>query len=378
MEIFYADALMNQTSNFTIINFTKNYQLLSLNQRKTLIQYVLVLIVLLIALTGILGHKLHKIKTNQEDYLHERIDVPIYNESDFQAKLKGEKQVKAQVFMWNQNDINMKDKYLNMTAFVELHYNESDFKDQPPQIGVYNGRLNSADLIRHSASQGVVTEYYKVNADVEPHWNVQLYPLDKELVSIRLTPKDMQNDYYFTIVEFNDITEGAQANYNLLKTGFYNVVQSREDLGLISYSKPNIGMNRAYMLFEHKSVYSYLKSIQYILLSIFIAVFSLLVNAKTNSPKNGRVAVIGSSIFALAANAFQLNSTAKPIIGITVIDLMTFFCGILILLCFLITVRTLRFLDDEGYLMSKLFDQAMFICIFTCSIIFFTAIYVYA
>lgn len=369
---------MDKGTSFAITNFVTNFKQLNSIQKKIILKYIAGLIILLLIVTGILGHKLHKIKNYQEDFIVYKTGYPTYDTKEFKAKLKNEVEIKTKVYMWNMSDINMKDKYLNLNFFAEFSYVESEMKNEAPQVNIFNGRLISEQLLSHNVKNGIVHDYVKINADVEPQYMVQLYPLDKELISVRLVPKDQQKNYYYRIVGFYDYTEGAQSNYNLVGTGFVNQVMDTSELALLLDAKPYYGMSRAFMLFEHKSIYSFIKSIQYILLSVCIAILALLVNAKTNSPKNGRVAVIGSSVFALAANVFQLNSSSKPIIGITVIDLMTFFCSIVIILCFLITLRALRFLDDDGYAMGKIFDQALFICIFICSAGFFTAIYVYA
>ena len=384
---------MPKSASFAITSFGANFKQLQPEQKKTITYYILSLLFFLILSIGILGYKLHVIKLDQDNYIEDRINVTSYTESEARTDLKNDKQVNTVIYFWNMNDINMKEKYLNMNLYVGLTYAESDFPLNRPEIGIYNGRLVTQQQIIRKIESGNVNEFWKINADVEPHYMVQLFPLDRELISVRLVPKDQGSNYYFKVVELYDSTEGAQSSYSLMQMKYYNSIQSPQELygdvapvtdksykfaHSLLQDKPYLGMNRSYMLFEHKSFYSYLKSIQYILLSISIAIFSLLINAKTNSPKNGRVAVIGSSVFALAANVFQLNANNRPTNLITVIDLMTFFCGIIIILCFLITIRTLRFLDDDGYSVAKLFDQAAFTCIFTFSVIFFMSIYLYA
>jgi hypothetical protein len=385
---------MDKNSSFPITRFRANFSQLEKEQKQTIILYSLVLITLLVILIASLGYKLHKAKQFQDEYIDDRIGNYSYTESEVQMKLKGEKEVNTQVFFWNMNDINMKEKYLNLNLYIGLTYNESDFKAGDPELAIYNGRLLSQKVMtREVDDRHIVHELLWINTDIEPIYMVQMYPLDKELLSVRIAPKNQESNYYFKVTALYDYTEGAQSNYDLIDMGFNNVIQEPQDLHVtnapkltnkyknnLSYMqhKPFLGMNRSYMLFEHKSIYSYIKSIQYILLSISVAIISILINSKTNSPKNGRVAVIGSSVFALVANLFQLNATNRPTNLITVIDLMTFFCGLIIILCFLITLRTLRFLDDEGYPVAKLFDQAMFMCIFTSAVMFFVAIYIYA
>ena len=110
---------------------------------------------------------------------------------------------------------------------------------------------------------------------------------------------------------------------------------------------------------------------------MLIAIFALLINSKKSRPDNGRISVIGSSVFSLAANVFQINSANRVVNSITIIDLITSFAALIILLSFLISVRTLSFWEDEGYPTSKIFDQAMFATLFMYTVVFFCFIYQY-
>lgn len=87
--------------------------------------------------------------------------------------------------------------------------------------------------------------------------------------------------------------------------------------------------------------------------------------------------MIGSAVFSLAANILQINSTMRAVNVITLIDLITIFTCLIILLSFLVTVRALQFVDEDGYETSKVFDMLMFWCLMAYTLIFFTFIYYY-
>lgn len=367
--------------SFALSNYIHNFKQLSQEQKKIILTYILLLNIFLLCCIGFFSYTLHQIKQAETKYISERIDVPPLSNFEL-AHVKNQIAVDTQIFMWNTGDINLKEKIVPVNFYVRFAYNPKHFNGKAPEFDIFNGKLRSSQLISHKEQDGQYIELYRVDADVEPQLMLQMYPLDQELLSVRLTPtKIISSNYYFKLTAFQDHTEKAQTNYDLNKIGFVNMIVNYKDELAQFDDNPDshihyLGVNRAYMLFEHKSILSYIKNIQYILLSICIAIFSLLINTRTNSPKNGRVAVIGSSVFSLAANVFQLNAATKSVNSITSIDLMTFFCGVIIILCYLITVRALRFLDDESYAMSKIFDQSMFMITISYSIIFFSAIYI--
>ena len=357
----------------------RRYHDLDLNQKRTIKKYAFYLnLVLVLILIG-LGSLLHFMRGEEYGYVADRIDIGVPTESDT-ALIANLAKVDTTIYMMNMQDINMKEKTLRVTLIVKLSYKLADFPDSPPEMGIFNGRLVDQQPISSKVANGRVTQLFRVLADVEPHYMAQMYPLDRELISVRISPKDETDPYYFNVVDFQDYTEGAQSDYQLIKMGYVNSVESSvlavSDLG--EKQGHYLGLNRSYMLFEHKNFYTYFKNIQYIILAISIALFALLINARTNSPKNGRIAVIGSSVFALSATVFQINASVKIVNELTIIDLITFYSGMIIVLCFLISIRTLRFLDEENYAIAKVFDLVMFSLIFVYSCLFFSAIYIYA
>lgn len=365
--------------NSIFANFSVYYHSANRQQKTTVFSYVALANLMFLLIIILFVSKLHGIKKQQDNYIQVRIESHTLTKADEQ-KLAGKIAIDTQVFAWKLADINMKEKSLLGDYKIAFNYHKADFpKGVDFEIG--NGILNQRKLINTiSESNNITSDLFLVEASIEPKYMLQLYPLDRELISIRLVPPPTIDNYYFEISEFDDYTEGAQNDYELEQMGFVNTLES------YNYTPPGSSVestvyfasNRSFMVFNHKNIFSYLKSIQYIILSVAIAMFSLLINSKTNSPKNGRVGVIGGSVFALAANVFQINSMIKVVNAITLIDLITFFSGITILTCFLTTVRTLRFIDEDGYLVSKLFDLMMFMTIIIYVIFFFCFIYWYA
>ncbi len=361
-----------------ILSFNKLYADLSSEQKKSIWRYTFILNVIMLMLLGVLGNRLYVMKAKEYDWIYSRINAPVPTSAELKH-LANMPAVNTTVFMMRMTDINLKEKALLINAVLNLDYLESNFSGKSLAIGIFNGQLKEQQLISRSIKKGRVHEIVKILAEVDPYYMANMYPLDLELISLRLSPKVEDDPYYFHLNNSVDMTYVAQNDYNLVKMGVVNEVESNDFASLtdteqkVSY----FGINRAYMLFEHKNIYSYLKTVQYMLLAISIALFALLINARTNSPKNGRVAVIGSSVFALSATVFQINASVKVINALTIIDLFTFYSGIVIILCFLITIRTLRFLDEEGYPLAKLFDIAMFVTIFIYTVVFFSGVYLY-
>lgn len=362
-----------------IIFLGKLYSELNKSHKNLLFKYFIIINLVMILIISVLGNRLHVMKDAEYDWIYSRIDAKPPSDSEL-SHLNGMSIVDTTVFMMRMSDINLKEKSLMLNAVLNLDYYESHFSGASPAIGIFNGQLIDQQQISRSVRNGRVHEVIKILAEVNPYYMTNMYPFDLELISLRLSPKVEDDLYYFRLNDLVDLTYVAQNDYNLVKMGVVNEVESNDFSSLTDneHKLSYFGLNRAYMLFEHKNIYSYLKTFQYMLLAVSIALFALLINARTNSPKNGRVAVIGSSIFALSATVFQINASVKIINSLTVIDLVSFYSGAVIILCFLITVRTLRFLDEDGYPLAKLFDMIMFSVIFLYTNLFFIGVYLYA
>ena len=94
--------------------------------------------------------------------------------------------------------------------------------------------------------------------------------------------------------------------------------------------------SRVYLIYDHQNILNYLKNIQYILLSLGLAVCSLLLNTRKRGPYMERFGLISGAVFALASNIFQINVSVKPISTFSVIDLISVFTAIVIISSFLL------------------------------------------
>lgn len=365
---------------FSFLDFHDHLVATSKTQRKTILHYVILTNLILISAIFIFSVKLHGMKAEEDSYINEHIQQQIITKSDLDG-IKNLIPIDTKLYAWRFADINMKEKDLVTSYRAVFTYKTKDFPQGVPPFDIFNGVLLKRQLVVHSEERGLSTDVIIIQIQTEPKYMIPLYPLDKELVTIRLSPATEVNNYYFKITDFGDYTQGgAQTDYDLVKMGFTNSIEKvKYPVGLKQNNVTHYALNRGYMLFTHKSIYAYLKNIQYLLLSLLIALVSLLINpCKADLHKADRVGLIASSVFALTANIFQVNSMSRSTNSLTVLDLITFFSGLIIVLCFITTVRTIRFIDRDGYHVSKLFDLAMFSTLFLYIIFFFSFMYYYA
>lgn len=366
---------------FSVVKFRKNLSELSSRQKKTIVQYIILLNVVMLSIIGFISLKINHMVKDQNAYFDMRVNKYNLSPAD-QKNLQHKIPVDLKITINNMQDINLKEKTIDAEVIFGLSYNKLDFKTGSPDIELYNGDLKSKKLINSTTKNGRVNDQFIADVEIHPNYQSELYPLDKELVSLVFVPRDYMANYYFLVSDFWDNTDYddlGQGDYKLIKMGFLNTVGSElahneSNQTVINY----YGYGRSYAIFDHKTLYSYIKSIQYIILSLLIAVFALLINSRVNSPKNGRITVIGSSVFSLVANVFQINSINRTVGAITLIDLITSFAALIIFFAFLVTLRTLIFIDEDGYPTSRIFDQAMFATLMLNMLVFFTGIYFFA
>lgn len=366
---------------FSATKLRNNIRQLNSRQKRTITRYIIILNLVMLSIMISIAIKIDHMVKDANVYFNQQI-TPHNLTPDRLTKLHYKIPVDINVSVSTMQDIDLKDQYLEMELIVGMSYNKKDFKDGSPLIDLYNGEIKSQKLISSTLKNGRVNDQFVISVKVQPNYQSELFPVDKELVTLVFMPMDYSANYYFWVSNFLDNTDYddlGQGSYKLVKIGYNNSIESEitrneNNQEITSY----YGFDRSYALFHHRILYSYIKSIQYILLSLLIAVFALLINAKQNSPKNGRITVIGSSVFSLAANVFQINSTNRVISSITIIDLITSFAALVIFFAFLITLRTLIFIDEDGYPTSRVFDQAMFATLLLNMIIFFTGIYLFA
>lgn len=318
---------------FSVVKFRGNLRQLNSRQKKAIIQYIVLLNIVMFSMIFFIAIRVHNLVKDQNDYFMARIGSKEVAENVISRRIK-KIPINTKVTLLEMQDINLKDKDMVMQVLLGISYNLADFKSEPPKLDLYNGTIKNQKLISTTITDGRVNEQYYLDMVIEPNYQSELYPLDKELITIFFTPLNYDANYYFHVSDFIDDTDYNnmwQGDYKLMKMGFINYVESNVTTN--ENQKPVItyyAENRSYALFDHKSLYSYIKSIQYILLSLLIAIFALLINSKLNSPKNGRITVIGSSVFSLAANVFQINSTNRIVSQITLVDLITSFAALVI------------------------------------------------
>ena len=349
-------------------------------QRHIILCNIVLLNIILILIVCAFALRIQKSKLQQAQFIQSKTvqqHIPIQD----LAKINDLAVVEAKVYIVGIKDINLKDSVIPVNFILSTTYKKKDFPQDSPQIELANGTIISKYLYYKSVDEGIVHEVVSYEANIEPIYQLQLYPLDKQVISIRPMAKNWLNEKFNIKISDMYLDSGSlipNSDYVLEKSGFANSIDTFSIMiGHKNKEVSSVG-NTIYTVFNHKNVYTYIKHIQYIVLAILIALFSLLINAKTASPKNGRVAVIGSSVFSLAANVFQINSTIRATNVFTLVDFITIFAGLIILMSYVTTVKTLKLIDTESYETSKAFDLSVFYCLLAYIIIFFTSIYIYA
>ncbi len=349
-------------------------------QKKIVLRNIVLLNVVFIVIVFAFAMRIQRAKTLQTEYIHSKTIQQHIPTQDL-AKIHDWTVVDTKIYVSYLRDINLKDTDIPVTFALSMTYPAHHFAKGMPEIDLNNGTITNKTQYYKNVENGMVSEVDVYDARITPAYQLQLYPLDRQLIMLRPVAKDwIDSPYYFNIsgVYVANDALNPSSDYALIESGYNNPFE--QYTMIVGHKDKNIDnvVGRGYMLFSHKNIYTYIKNIQYIVLSILIALFSLLINSRSNSPKNGRVAVIGSSVFSLAANVFQINSAIKPSNVFTLIDLITIFASLIILICFTATVKTLKLLDAENYETSKAFDLSVFYCLLSYCIIFFVAIYTYA
>lgn len=303
---------------------------------------------------------------------------------DYQAKYH--KPIQAQMFLYTRQLIDVKSEVMPIEFGLSTIYQESWAvdKEQIPVLDLQKGGfITSHEVSYRKIENGQVEEIGYFEGNIQTNYSALLYPLDKQLLLIgigTLQQNESSTDRpYLSVSNFEDRSYiYKNLNYKPIKIGIVNAVNHISvPIGETTRGFNDMA-NNAYILYNHKNIRSYLKVTQYIIFSILIAVFALLINPKKGSAISGRISVVGSSVFSLSANIFQVNTMIRPGSGITLIDLMTAFAGIIILVCFLVTTQTVRLNDRFGYNASKLYDMIMFKCLIFYPIVFFVVTYLQA
>lgn len=344
---------------------------------RSLIQVSLLLIIVITAFSI----KIHNLAKVQQDIINDSLSMEsnaLSKSKSFKARYRHH--IDTQMFVIPQSLIDVKSTTMPIEFGLSMTYPESWVESgQYPAISLDNGDILGQDLQYHNVSNGIVEVMILYNANVATNFNSLLYPLDDQLIFLELSmKKENESDTdlpYLEIKQFHYHEFSHHRNYRLIESGIHNNTEVYS-IGIGNTTKTFYDLlNVVYFKYSHKNIYSYLKIIQYILLSILIAIFALLINPQIGTAISGRISVIGSSVFSLSANIFQVNSLIRPVSGITLIDLLTAFAGIIILLCFLITTRTIKLNDEFGHDASKVYDLIMFKTLVVFIILFFTITY---
>lgn len=350
-------------------------------QRFKIYRSLLLVNLLLILLIGAFSLKIHGMAKVQKDMLDNQLLVEsdaFQNVSNF--KQKYDHHIDTNLFIITTHLIDVKAEVMPITFALTMTYPESWVNSEIPEVDLTNGEILSHDIQYRNLVNGIVEAIVIYQAELYPSYNSILYPLDNQLVYLNLSMKkaneSTSNLAYMEINKLHYYDQTKHRNYHLIESGIHNQVQ-QYSVEIGNQTKQFYDLfNVAYFKYSHKNIYSYLKIIQYIILSILIATFALLINPKVGTAISGRISVIGSSVFSLSANIFQVNTLIRPGSGITLIDIMTAFAGFMILLCFLITTRTIKLNDEFGHDASKVYDLIMFRVLISYTVIFFVITYI--
>ncbi len=288
--------------------------------------------------------------------------------------------IDTNITLYGRRYIDPKVEVMPIEFGLTLSYPESWVKEKMiPKISLDNGTLNSTDVQYNMHENGIVEMNILYSASIQTNFMPDLYPLDKQVLIIEtsalVSNESGTNRYYFKMNNFRNLSSSKSRNYKEVDTGFYSQAHSYT----LMLGKDKKGFydlrNHAYIIFKHKNIYSFLKTTQYLILSILITVFALLLSPKESDSMSGRISVTGSAVFSLSANVFQINSLIKPVSNITLIDLISAFAGLIIITCFLITVKTIKIREQYGFDASKVHDLTMFKFMLFYPILFFILTY---
>lgn len=354
-------------------------------QHSNIVKSIWFLNIVIMVIIVALNFKVHAMVSAQNKSFKNQITVtPAQKDILASFKHKYTKEVSAKVFLTDDRLIDIKSQTVSIPFVLTMKYPESWFKDiSYPAINVDNGVIDMQNLQYREVNHGMVEVMVSYRATLNTTYSSLMYPLDKQMIWLNLNMyHNNESDTNYPYISINEFHRNPPVlksrNYHLIKDGFINrVAISSIPIGNTIKSFHDLN-NMSYLIYSHKNIPSYLKTTQYIILALFIALFALLINQKNGSAMSGRISVIGSSVFSLSANVFQINSLMHQSSGVILIDVMSAFVGIIILTCFLITVHTIKIHDKFGFEASKIYDVLAFRSVLFHIIIFFTLVYIQA
>lgn len=350
--------------------------------KKDLYKYVIILDLVLLILISVILTKIYfirsSLKHNQIQQMRIQQGLPL-------QKIKASIPIlKGRVELYSHGSIDLLSNRMPINFFLTIEYPISMLrKTQTPSVRINNGKIISSKLIYKTIINKTVYEKRDYDGEVDLYYRQNLFPLDTQVIPIQIVTEREYENYLLNIDEYeidlNNIPKNFH-DYTLLKTALVSNVKEHNIRVYVGgkkyYKNYYVSENLVYMLYSHHNLSTYLKNMQYLLLSLLMSIFALLINARKNNPTTGRISAISGSSFALAANLFHVSTLTKPSGGISLLDMVSGYVAVVILICFLVTVRSVRLNDTRGYKCSKFHDLIMFkhISYWTC--LFFVSIYV--
>jgi hypothetical protein len=351
------------------------YKQLTSKQKLIISKDLVLLNVVLLILLFIFSVRIHKAETNQLNYINDNsiASAP----QNYYANINNDFITRA--YITDIKEFSLKDTSLAISFILSTMYESKNFPNTEPDIELANGKITSRNVYYKTIESGMVHEVVAYDATIDPLFNQKLYPLDQQIITIEPIAKNWNNKRFdVTISEVNIESNAINPNhaYRLVKYGFTN---SADRMAIkIGHTNEIINnkVNSIYLIFNHKNLYSYIKNIQYILLGILISVLSLSIHGKKTSPLTGKISVIGSSVFSLVANVFQINASLKATNSFNLIDFITMFAGLIIIICFMIIIKSTDLLDTDNYEASRCYELTICYTLLLYIAIFFASIYI--
>lgn len=341
--------------------------------KRKIVRFILFFNVLLILIIGFSLIKIHSLHTMQQDFLAVNMKEDIKKLDDYRKHYRY--RVNASVTILSQSLIKIKDETMPIIFAVKFEYLESSFRNRNPEIQLNNGTITEKKREYRHVLNGLVEEQIIYRANIQTRYTSLVYPLDKQMIPLTLSLSDDDTDdyAYLNVISLTDQTLSQSLskgrNYYEESVGVAQKVRQYSD-SLNATTTSYFIDNLCYLIYKHKNIYSYLKTIQFIIFAMLVAIIALLINPQKGSAISGRISIIGSSIFYLSANIFQVNNQINSSSGITLMDIISVFAGLIIIICFLITAVAIKLNDEDGYHVSKIYDLILF-----KFLIFYTALF---
>ena len=351
--------------------------------RNKIYRSLILINVFFIVLTIIFCIRIVYLVKQQDHYIKSQISISAVDHQKFnEFREQYTRPLHAKLFWLSRRLIDIKSEAMPIEFRVTITYPESWGIQDTPQLDLeFGGFITSKTTSYHRVINGEVEEMAFYEGNIPTNYSSLLYPLDTQLIILSLgtlVPNEANTNLPYLFIDEFENTQylKSRRNYKFVKSGFFSWVNHYSlPIGNTVKDFYNLS-NYAYLLYSHKNILSYLKVTQFIIFSILIAIFALLINPKRGSAISGRISVIGSAVFSLATNGFQVMSLINPGSGINLIDLFAVFAGAIILICFLVTATTVKLNDECGHNASRLYDLLVFRILLLYPLAFFIITYI--